>query len=187
MMRTILPFKISVLVFIKDSSGRHLLIRRNKAPNQGCWSPIGGKLEMTCGESPFECAVRETAEETGHVITTADLHLFGIVSERGYEGNGHWLMFLFNCKKTIAALPPDMDEGTFAFWQRSEIETLVLPPTDRVLVWPVYDRHCNGLLVYRAECDPTCPVTMTVDEAFPPAVSPPSHKINLPVLPATAA
>jgi 8-oxo-dGTP diphosphatase len=164
----LLPFKISVLVFIKDSEGRHLLIHRKKAPNQGCWSPIGGKLEMACGESPFECAIRETAEETGHGITTKDLHLFGVVSERGYEGNGHWLMFLFDCKKVIAALPSGMDEGTFALWQRSEIETLALPPTDRVLVWPVYDKHREGLLIYRAECDPSRPVAMAIDEAFGP-------------------
>ena len=60
-----LPFKISVLVFVRDDDGRHLLIRRAKEPNKDCWSPIGGKLEMSEGESPFECAVRETKEEIG--------------------------------------------------------------------------------------------------------------------------
>ena len=59
-----LPFKISVLVFVKDKNGRLLLIRRAKEPNKDCWSPIGGKLEMVGGESPFECAVRETKEES---------------------------------------------------------------------------------------------------------------------------
>ena len=48
------PFKISVLVFLRDVRGRLLLIKRSKAPNLGCWSPIGGKLEMERGESPFE-------------------------------------------------------------------------------------------------------------------------------------
>jgi len=57
------PFKISVLVFLRDARGRQLLIKRRKAPNLGCWSPIGGKLEMGTGESPFECAIRETGEE----------------------------------------------------------------------------------------------------------------------------
>ena len=63
-----LPFKISVLVFLRDEAGRLLLIQRTKAPNLGCWSPIGGKLEMGLGESPFECAVRETFEETGLLL-----------------------------------------------------------------------------------------------------------------------
>ena len=60
-----IPFKISVLVFLRDGAGRLLLIKRRKAPNLGCWSPIGGKLEMGRGESPFECAARETKEEVG--------------------------------------------------------------------------------------------------------------------------
>jgi 8-oxo-dGTP diphosphatase len=160
----VLPFKISVLVFLRDAQGRHLLLRRRKAPNLNCWSPIGGKLEMALGESPFECAVRETGEETGLQINTEDLHLFGMVSERGYEGNGHWLMFLFDCRKVVPGLPPEMDEGYFAFFTRAEIEALALPPTDRVLLWPVYDKHRDGFLVYRAECDPASAVRMTVEE-----------------------
>ena len=51
-----LPFKISVLVFVRNTEGKLLLIRRNKSPNMGMWSPIGGKLEMSEGESPYERA-----------------------------------------------------------------------------------------------------------------------------------
>lgn len=109
------PFKISVLVFLRDARGRLLLIKRRKAPNLGCWSPIGGKLEMARGESPFECAIRETAEEVGLAVTEQDLRLFGYISEKNYEGGGHWLMFLFDCKKTLPTLPPTGDEGEFAF------------------------------------------------------------------------
>jgi len=45
-----LPYKISVLVFLFDKAGKFLLIQRRKAPNLGCWSPIGGKLETSIGE-----------------------------------------------------------------------------------------------------------------------------------------
>ena len=96
-----LPFKISVLVFVHNNFNEHLLIRRNKAPNKGCWSPIGGKLEMHQGESPYECARRETKVEIGLSLVDSDLHCFGYISEKSYEGTGHWLMFLFNCKKKI--------------------------------------------------------------------------------------
>ncbi|MDR0535361.1 MAG: NUDIX hydrolase [Puniceicoccales bacterium] len=162
-----LPFKISVLVFLHDERGRHLLIRRRKAPNRDCWSPIGGKLEMALGESPFECAIRETAEETGHSIAAADLHLFGMVSERAYEGGTHWLMFLFECRKPLTALPPEIEEGVFGFFDRAEIEKLHLPPTDTMLVWPVHDRfHAGGFQVYRADCDPSRPPKMTVEETM---------------------
>jgi 8-oxo-dGTP diphosphatase len=59
-----LPYRIAVLVFLENAAGEHLLMLRAKPPNLGVWSPIGGKLEMGTGESPFECAVRETREET---------------------------------------------------------------------------------------------------------------------------
>lgn len=159
-MQTVLPFKISVLVFIRDTAGKFLMIQRKKAPNKGCWSPVGGKLEMSLGESPFECAIREAREETGIELTTHDLHLFGMVSERGYEGSGHWLMFLFDARKPLEALPPEIDEGKFAFFSREEIESAAIPPSDRVLVWPVFDKHAAAgtFLAYRAQCGKGVPV-----------------------------
>ena len=63
-----LPFKISVLVFVRNAAGDLLLIERMRSPNKGLMSPIGGKLEMQLGESPFECAIRETREEIGLVF-----------------------------------------------------------------------------------------------------------------------
>jgi len=149
----VLPFKISVLIFVRDENGKFLMIQRKKAPNKGCWSPVGGKLEMALGESPFECAMREAKEETGLSLVAEDLHLFGMVSERSYEGSGHWLMFLFNCLKPIRALPPEIDEGQFAFFSREEIDRVAIPPTDRTLVWPVFDSHGKSFLAYRAQCD----------------------------------
>lgn len=160
-----LPFKISVLVFLRDGEGRHLLIRRAKAPNLGCWSPVGGKLEMTEGESPFECAIREVGEETGHALIASDLHLFGMVSERAYEGANHWLMFLFDCRKPLQGLPPDISEGGFGFFTRAEIDSLQLPPTDRTLLWPVWDSHRGSFLAFRADCDPGKPLVMTTEES----------------------
>ena len=93
-----LPFKISVLVFVRNTGGKLLLIRRNKSPNMGMWSPIGGKLEMSEGESPYECAIRETREEIGMELAESDLRMFSMISEKSYEGGTHWLMFLFDVK-----------------------------------------------------------------------------------------
>lgn len=149
-----LPFKISVLIFLKNAEGKFLMIRRKKAPNKDCWSPVGGKLEMAIGESPFECAIREANEETGIELSQNDLHLFGMVSERSYEGSGHWLMFLFDARKPLEALPPEIDEGNFAFFSREEIDSIAIPPSDRTLVWPVFDKHATAgsFLAYRAQC-----------------------------------
>jgi 8-oxo-dGTP diphosphatase len=160
-----LPYRIAVLVFLENAEGEHLLLLRAKAPNLGCWSPIGGKLETATGESPYECAVRETAEETGCVITTDDLHLFALLAERAYEGEAHWLLFLFRCRRPVGGLPPDMVEGKFGFFTRAAVETLPLPATDRAALWPIYDRYRDGFVALRANCAPGQPVQVVVEEA----------------------
>jgi 8-oxo-dGTP diphosphatase len=166
-MSSTLPYKISVLVFLENQAGEHLLILRKKAPNFGHWSPIGGKLEMTLGESPFECAVRETFEETGLRIVTGDLHLFAMIAEKAYEGQSHWLMFLFRCRRKLAALPPDISEGHFAFYSRAAIADLPIPETDRAALWPIYDRYRDRFVALRADCAPGRPVQVTIEQVTP--------------------
>lgn len=161
---TDLAYKIAVLVFIENEAGEQLLLLRAKSPNQGCWTPIGGKLETAIGESPFECATRETQEETGHTITPADLHLFGMIAEKAYEGESHWLLFLFRCARPISDLPPPMEEGQFGFFSRAAIDELDLPATDRTALWPIYDEHREGFVALRADCDPTKKLVITVEQ-----------------------
>ena len=161
------PHKIAVLVFIQNQHGEHLLLRRTKQPNQGFWSPIGGKLETSSGESSFECAVRETLEETGHVITSADLHLFAMIAEKSYEGSAHWLMFLFDCKRPLNDLPAEMSEGRFGFFSRTAIDTIGIPETDRNALWPIYDNHHKHFVALRADCHPGAPLRITVEQITP--------------------
>ncbi|HTJ78220.1 MAG TPA: NUDIX domain-containing protein [Rariglobus sp.] len=163
-----LSYKIAVLVFIENDRGEHLLLLRAKPPNLGSWSPIGGKLEMVSGESPFECAVRETREETGLIITPADLHLFAMIAEKAYEGESHWLLFLFKCNRPIPALPPAMQEGRFGFFARDAINALPLPETDRTALWPIYDRYRDRFVALRANCAPDQPLDIIVEQITPP-------------------
>ena len=160
-MCTSLPFKISALVFVHNEDGQQLLIKRKKAPNLGCWSPIGGKLDMTSGESPYECARRETQEEIGLQVDDDDLHCFGYISEKSYEGAGHWLMFLFECKKSLPELPEEIHEGHFDFFERSAIDLLPIPESDRTLLWPYYDQYKTGFIGLRANCDPSGQLSIT--------------------------
>ena len=164
-----LPYKIAVLVFLENAAGDHLLLLRAKPPNFGVWSPIGGKLETAAGESPFECAVRETREETGLEIAAADLHLFAMIAEKAYEGQSHWLLFLFNCLRPIAALPSDFPEGRFAFFSRAAVDALPIPETDRTALWPTYDRFRDRFVALKADCAPGKPVRVDVEEIVPAA------------------
>jgi len=163
-----LAHKLAVLVFLENPAGEHLLMLRAKPPNLGVWSPIGGKIETALGESPFECAVRETHEETGHVVTAADLHLFAMIAEKAYEGQAHWLMFLFRCKNPLAALPPDIAEGKFGFFSRGRVDAIPLPETDRTALWPIYDRYRDRFVSLKADCAPGQPVRVELEEITPP-------------------
>jgi 8-oxo-dGTP diphosphatase len=165
-MTPVLPYKISVLVFIENSAGEQLLLLRAKQPNLGVWTPIGGKLEMATGESPFECAIRETAEETGLGIHQDDLHLFAMIAEKAYQGSTHWLMFLFRCKKPITGLPPDITEGRFGFFSREKIRTLPIPETDKAALWPIFDQYQDGFVSLRADCS-VSPIKITVEQITP--------------------
>jgi 8-oxo-dGTP diphosphatase len=163
-----LAYKIAVLVFLENAAGEHLLLLRAKPPNLGFWSPIGGKLETATGESPFECAVRETKEETGFSITGDDLHLFAMIAEKAYEGHAHWLMFLFRCKRPIPGKPADMEEGKFGFFSRPAIGTSVpIPETDRNALWPIYDQYRDRFVALKADCQPGRPIHVEIEQITP--------------------
>ena len=102
------------------------------------------------GESPYACAIREAEEEIGLKLGVEELHLLGIVSEAGYQGTAHWLMFLFEVKRKLLELPPAHAEGRFEFFARSELATLKMPETDLEQIWPLVWKHRNGF--FAAHC-----------------------------------
>ena len=160
-------FRISTLIFLRDVNQRLLLLRRSKSPNLGKWSPIGGKLDFLKGESPFECAMRETKEETDFEVNEKDLHLFAYVSEKNYENDGHWLMFLFSCNKTLPFLPQDGKEGSFAFFDRCEINTLNIPKSDELLIWPLFDKYGKeGFAAVRSDFTVPAEMKMKIEESY---------------------
>jgi 8-oxo-dGTP diphosphatase len=147
-----MPYRISTLLYCFNASDEVLLMRRSQEPNLGLWSPCGGKVNISRGESPHACAVREAAEETAMILTAQDLHLTGIVSERAYEGQAHWLMFLFEVKRKLAGVPAPIREGSFGCFQRSELDHLGLPRTDREMIWPLFWEHRGGFFAAHCHC-----------------------------------
>ena len=110
-----MPYKISTLLYCFNDADEVLLMCRAQEPNLGRWSPAGGKLRTEAGESPHTCACREAHEEMGQILQPTDLHLTGIVAEQGYLGQSHWLMFLFEIKPRLKAVPPPHREGSLSF------------------------------------------------------------------------
>lgn len=166
-----LPHKISTLLYCFDAADRILLLERAQEPNRGLWSPCGGKLKTDLGESPYACACREAHEEMGISFKTSELHLTGIVSEHGYHGQAHWLMFLFEVKRKLTEVPPPHREGRFAFFQREELTTLRLPETDRETIWPMFWSHRGGFFSAHCHCYADGRNEWTVEESIlPPPV-----------------
>src|SRR5512135_2126709 len=118
---TRMPYQVSTLLYCFSEQDEVLLMESAQEPNLGLWSPCGGKLQTDIGESPYACACREAQEELGLALVPDDLHLAGIVSEHGYMGQSHWLMFLFEVTKKLSRLPAPHREGRFRFFQRDEL------------------------------------------------------------------
>ncbi len=162
-----LPYKIASLLYFFDETDRVLLLERAQEPNLGLWSPCGGKLHTEIGESPYACACREAAEEVGAVLTPEDLHLAGLVSERGYLGQSHWLMFLFEVKPRLKVLPPPHREGRFAFVDRAGLSGLALPETDREKIWPLFWGHRGGFFSVHGVCETGRPNVWRIEQSTP--------------------
>lgn len=162
-----LPYKISTLLYCFNARDEVLLMERAQEPNRGLWSPAGGKLRTETGESPYACACREAREEMGLVLTPADLHLTGIIAERGYLGQAHWLMFLFEVKPRLDAAPPPHREGVFKFFARAELASLKLPATDAEQLWPLFWGHRGGFFAASCDCQADGVNRWVIEESAP--------------------
>ena len=147
-----LPYKIATLLYCFSEREEILLLERVHEPNAGFWSPCGGKLHMDTGESPYACACREAQEELDISISPSDLHLTGMVSEHGYQGHTHWLMFLFEIKRRLTALPPVHREGRFQFFPREALAGLKIPQTDLERIWPWFWQYRGGFFAAHCHC-----------------------------------
>jgi len=159
-----LPYRIATLLYCFNELEEVLLLERAREPNRGLWSPCGGKLQTELGESPYACACREAHEEIGLVLAPRDLHLTGLISEHGYEGQAHWLMFLFEVKPRLKELPPKHPEGVFKFVSRGELENLKLPQTDLEQIWPLFWKNRGRFFAAHCHCHSDGTNGWTVEE-----------------------
>lgn len=169
-----LPYRIACLCDLRDAEGRVLLLHRIKPPNKDLYSPIGGKLEMALGESPTRCAQREIQEEAGIDVPIERLHLSAMISEAGYEGQGHWLLFYFRVLGPVEVKAGPMDEGNLEWHDPESVAKLTLPETDRKVIWPLVRQHrprregeLPGFFAVHVDC--TKPdMTWRVEQSLPP-------------------
>jgi 8-oxo-dGTP diphosphatase len=150
-----MPYKIAVLCYLYDEEGRLLLLHRRKPPNRDMYSPIGGKLEIAEGEGPHDCALREIREEASIELRPDEIRMIGIVSERAYQGEDHWLIFLFETTRPIRAgeIPhSEFDEGRLEWHPVDRVASLPIPETDREVMWPHVCAHRGGFFMVHIDC-----------------------------------
>lgn len=120
----------TTLVYV-ERDGQYLMLHRVKKEqdiNRGKWIGVGGKCEE--GESPEECAVRETFEETG--LTLTDPQYRGVVtfvSDR-YEGE---YMHLFTADKFTGTLK-ECSEGELVWVEKARVPELPSWEGDRIFL-----------------------------------------------------
>jgi 8-oxo-dGTP diphosphatase len=143
--------KVSTVVVYALRDGKVLLMHRNKEPNLGLWTAPGGKVEF--GESPYETAQREMAEETG--LEVEDLSLRGICTLVSPFQEWSWFIFVFLTTHFQGTLSPDEREGKLAWVPLKEYFTaLSVPRADAIFAPRVLtmDQACfQAKFVYDAD------------------------------------
>ena len=119
----------SSLIYLENSRGEYLMLHRVKKKNDinhDKWIGVGGGFEH--GESPEECALRETQEETG--LTLTDCRFRGIVTF-DCEGQETLYMHLFTASGWTGELT-DCDEGELEWVPKEKVYDLPIWEGDKI-------------------------------------------------------
>ncbi|HMQ61820.1 MAG TPA: NUDIX domain-containing protein [Flavilitoribacter sp.] len=119
--------KRSGVMVVLQSGNRYLLLKRNKPPYVGIYTPIGGKLEPY--EDPYSAAVRETWEETG--IRPAGFRYAGVVVETS-PGSYNWQCNIYHAEIPYQEAPP-CDEGELALIRDDRLSEAPIPEIDHYM------------------------------------------------------
>ena len=123
--------KNTTLCYIENERGQYLMLHRVKKENdcnRDKWIGVGGKFED--GESPEECVLRETLEETG--LTLTDWRYRGIVTFVSDRWETEY-MHLFTATGWTGRLH-ECDEGVLEWVSREQFRGLPQWEGDRIFL-----------------------------------------------------
>jgi 8-oxo-dGTP pyrophosphatase MutT (NUDIX family) len=116
-------------VLTVDSTGRLLLQRRR---DTGQWAIPMGKMEL--GETPTQCAIRETQEETGVLVEVTGI--LGIYSDPAHivvysDGEIRQEYEVILLGRPVSGTPAASEEASDAGWfTPAELDVLDIHPTE---------------------------------------------------------
>ena len=117
------------LCYLENDREEYLMLHRVKKKNDinhDKWIGVGGGFEH--GESPEECALRETFEETG--LTLTDYRLRGIVTF-DCEGQETLYMYLFTASAWTGELS-ECSEGDLEWVPKKKVYSLPIWEGDKI-------------------------------------------------------
>ena len=117
------------LIYLENEAGEYLMLHRVKKKNDinhDKWIGVGGGFEE--GESPEDCALRETWEETG--LTMTDYRFRGIVTF-DCEGQETSLMHLFTATAWTGELT-ECNEGDLEWVPKEKVYDLPIWEGDKI-------------------------------------------------------
>ena len=122
---------LSTLCYLRNDRDEYLMLHRvkkEKDANRDKWIGVGGKFEP--GESPEDCVLRETYEETG--LTLTDYRYRGLVTFVSDRWDTEY-MHLFTATGWTGT-PQSCDEGELVWVPRSQLSARPQWAGDRIFL-----------------------------------------------------
>ena len=122
----------TTLIYLENEKGEYLMLHRVKKKddiNRDKWIGVGGSFEY--GESPEECAVRETREETG--LTLTDYRYRGLVTFDWAGAEETQYMHLFTATAWTGELT-ECNEGDLEWVPKEKVYDLPIWDGDRIFL-----------------------------------------------------
>lgn len=114
-----------------EKEGKYLMLHRTKKENdmnKDKWIGVGGKFEE--GESPEECMIRETKEETGLTLNSCNLRAVITFVSSIYEAEH---MYLFTSDDFEGNLI-DCNEGKLEWVEKEKVKELNSWEADKIFL-----------------------------------------------------
>lgn len=124
-----------------ERDDKYLMLYRNKKKNDlnaGKWIGVGGKVEP--GETPEECVIRETFEETG--LTLKSVVLRGVIMFYSDVWEDE-VMYLYSATDFEGEIFGDCNEGDLKWIPKDEIMDLSLWEGDRIFLKDMLEGKMN--------------------------------------------